>query len=1662
MKSKLFLLFAFALMGIFLASHLISASIFNWSSLVNASYYTFNETTGSTAYDSYGVNNATISGGIVKGIPGVIGTAFNITGGWVYVSSGSDLDYPANMSTASWFYQYGNANDTWLSGEWASNYILVALGNKSIEWGACGRIYYTEALQINAWHYLAMTRDVNGSGNFTLYIDGKINQTHSGITSCSTSGKNAPVAGTNNGGTGGIAEDEELFTATVLTPENITALYNGGSGLPFGNGGLSTGISFLNAVFNASSINPGNAILLNVTMNDTVSLDNISTVIATIQYPINSSGYAAAGVKLNTTKYAGNPLNSIQPQPYVCSGTSAYATETSSFYNWTTNTTQMIFRSCQGNGSYLSYTQSTNGINFTTPENITCPTGSGCPNFAEEYVLQSQINGSYYMFATKQSGDAHKDIYLLNSTNEKNWTYTCPNSIINGSTDMQNSAFWYNSTDGSVTALIEEGSGGFSIHEWTATSLCSLYTDKGQVIASSGNPWMDFVHNTWIVIAGDQALSSSSWLLSAWEGSSLTTLTKFSPFFLNATQTWETTVTGATNGNYTTDPDVLIVNNSASTFYSPFMLYYTGDQNRTGVTIDSQNRTFDQIFFNITDSPLQSNITLTREDSSPYWNGTFSNTSATGTYNISLLWANDTNGDSNSTTSFNSQSFQVLSSSNILVTLNSPVDTYNTSSTSVTFNGTATSYSANTLTNVSIWTNISGTWQINQTNSSPINNSATTFTINGIPNGYYIWNYETCDNSSTCVFASSNRSFTVDTTPPTINFTGKTPTDITTYNQYINGSYFNYTINDTQGVNASNVTFYYKTNSTISNIQYYINGTSYSGYFNATGTNVSNNWTFILTDNKIYPGTYNINQTTMQNTGHTYLTLNGQNGVKIQFLNVSNSTPYNTFEFMANSSVGATPLQIYYCNSTYTSGDVRTNSNCVLFSTLNQTQTFNTTENLGYSYYQLVGLPINTTTGKAVNLVQVTPTSYFVLRNPDGGSWYPYYISTTSRAGAIATTTNNGAGWTNKTYTIDAHFQQFDGDTFYNYVCASDLLGNYACSTIHKDAISEAGLPPSAPEITNPQNQTYSGLINITYDTSISLTGNNITTYNITLLNSDYSYNKTITSNNAPSTSYLWNTTSTPDGQYLILVNATDNESLSSFAESQFFTIDNTIPTVNLTIPSNATFYNFSGIINITSQESGSTLGLANASLYLWYENGTLFSLNTTTISATSNTTFWNYTFPTDNRYQWNVQVCDISDICSFNSTNYTITIDTSPPNITFISPTPANNSYTNSLPFNVSVSSDTPGAPLKTIYVYLYNTTGYITYDSSSFSQSQNTYNYNFSGDFSTFPDGIYYINSSAVDYADNTNTTITLNLTKDTVPPIINLTSPANNSNTSVATNYFVANESDNKNLSNATLYIWTNAGSLTTTSSESITGTSNQSNISYTFSSSGNYTWNVQAYDQAGNSAFNSTNHTLSVSIVTPPTPSGGGVGAPPSATNYTIPCTDGYYFTVSHLVNYTPVYTLTDLQNLATKITTDWGQSVTSTQAKVYVDTYTSFCVDGNWTPNLILPTPKILPPPVNITDNTTGISCTSELNGSFLGINTNVRVPWWTTSGIMVGNLTCSQINAWKWLLAYGVVNGNYDLLGIRLYVFLILVVLGFLIAIATNFARISRVLQRIK
>jgi hypothetical protein len=159
-----------------------------------------------------------------------------------------------------------------------------------------------------------------------------------------------------------------------------------------------------------------------------------------------------------------------------------------------------------------------------------------------------------------------------------------------------------------------------------------------------------------------------------------------------------------------------------------------------------------------------------------------------------------------------------------------PVEAYNDNDGSITFDLKCSS-PGNSISTVQLWTNSTGTWHANYTNSSYANNTWLNITVTGIPEGGYVWAVWCNTSSGASDWTDTNRTFShtvPDTTNPTA-IQGQNPVDL---------------YNDTDG----SVTFDFKCydNVAVSMVQLWTNTTgiwhanySNSGYTNNTWLNIT-------------------------------------------------------------------------------------------------------------------------------------------------------------------------------------------------------------------------------------------------------------------------------------------------------------------------------------------------------------------------------------------------------------------------------------------------------------------------------------------------------------------------------------------------------------------------------------------------------------------------------------------------------------------------------------------------------------------------------------------------------------------------------------------------------------------------------------------------------
>lgn len=212
---------------------------------------------------------------------------------------------------------------------------------------------------------------------------------------------------------------------------------------------------------------------------------------------------------------------------------------------------------------------------------------------------------------------------------------------------------------------------------------------------------------------------------------------------------------------------IFYANDSAGNANMSGTVYFTVDTTSPAVQILlPQNTTYNSVLRAL-------NYTANDTNMSSVWyqyngiNTTISgNTAFTALGNqqsVLILYANDSAGNINST----SVTFTIDTAAPS-VSLNSPQNGVWISSGKLNFTFTAEDSMAG-FGNCSLWLNTTGAWQLNMTNASVINGTASVFAFddgsNVLTNGTYLWNVQCYDNASNPAFASQNYTFTVGAAP---------------------------------------------------------------------------------------------------------------------------------------------------------------------------------------------------------------------------------------------------------------------------------------------------------------------------------------------------------------------------------------------------------------------------------------------------------------------------------------------------------------------------------------------------------------------------------------------------------------------------------------------------------------------------------------------------------------------------------------------------------------------------------------------------------------------------------------------------------------------------------------------------------------------------------
>ena len=299
----------------------------------------------------------------------------------------------------------------------------------------------------------------------------------------------------------------------------------------------------------------------------------------------------------------------------------------------------------------------------------------------------------------------------------------------------------------------------------------------------------------------------------------------------------------------------------------------------------------------------------------------FTNSSeAVGEHTVTWF-ANDTSQN----TIFGIDRFNVTDPTAPTITLNTPNNGSNSSSSSITFNFTATDnfYSA---LNCSVL--INGT--INQTNSTVRNGSNTLTTISGFTDGDYLWNI-TCNDDSNNYNRSTSRTFTIDTFGPTFTSLTTFPDAEIDLDPNKNITIFANVTDNTTGISILVVQYKLSTDSTYTNLtnpSYNTQTGIYNVSFNATtaGTYKLRLWANDSAGNSAYSNLVNIDVRLDKNWSRDPSAFTARVGTLNRQIELGNLTINNSGDYALNYTIVSDSNTTTYNqteNFTLAAGEVR-------------------------------------------------------------------------------------------------------------------------------------------------------------------------------------------------------------------------------------------------------------------------------------------------------------------------------------------------------------------------------------------------------------------------------------------------------------------------------------------------------------------------------------------------------------------------------------------------------------------------------------------------------------------------------------------------------------------------------------------------------------------
>jgi hypothetical protein len=605
------------------------------------------------------------------------------------------------------------------------------------------------------------------------------------------------------------------------------------------------------------------------------------------------------------------------------------------------------------------------------------------------------------------------------------------------------------------------------------------------------------------------------------------------------------------------------------------------------------------------------------------------------------------------------------------VTLTAPINNNFTNLLNITFGCYANDTNLN---NISLYHNISQAYGINQTNTVSGADVDTEFNVTETPDGYYAWNCLAYDVSGNDAFATNNFTVTVDTITPnvTIGINDTTPefsidsliidwntSDINQDSEYLNITYPNGTLLTSSTDDSVDITL------TTTNLS--VKGTyTVNAFANDSATNSNTTTTIFTVQNTVSTqGTPILNSTYGNNLTNENLTVynvstsspdeDPTKNIINWFVNDTSITVLN-IPFEADGADNASDYSSYQNNGTVTgatwnatggydgkgafefdgSGYINTSDfadtvpitiSTWVYATAFTEDTFN----------------INTIIGKENGV-----DDSWVLRVGDSG------ISQNQLQWVISESDEDQ---------LKLNGPLLNTDQWYHIVVTYDSTGNQSIyldgNNTHSQLTADGTMENSNTAIEIGRSNLDNGRVWKGKIDEVQIFNRSLSPEQVQAL---YNNRTDLIASQETVTGDIWNATITP--------NDGTNDGTTKWSNALTILADNP-PTVTLVSPPNQNFTS----TNITFICNATDLNLNNISLYHNISQAFGFNQTNATPGTAAQSTFVVNNTP-DGNHTWNCLAYDIYGNSAFASSNNTITVDTTAPNVTLL--TPLNNSIWN------------------------------------------------------------------------------------------------------------------------------------------------------------------------------------------------------------------------------------------------------------------------------------------------------------------------------------------------------------------------------------------------